>query len=272
MDKMDFQANLSSFRQEFNDYAENVMSQYDVSILSEPIKYSFFSGGKRLRPVIMMATADLLGLDTATVLPYALSLECIHVHSLIHDDLPSLDNDTTRRGVPCCHVVFGEGIGLLAGDALLNCAYEIALTDCDNPKKISALRYLSRMAGVFGMIGGQSMDISVPKLSKNSRDDLYSKKTSALFKAALCIPAIINDEDSCLLTLFEELGENLGILFQVTDDRIDGMNLNEVSQLDIDKVEKDVACYSDKCVGIIDKLGGWPFMKSLIKYICGRKG
>ena len=272
MDKMDFQANLSSFRQEFNDYAENVMSQYDVSILSEPIKYSFFSGGKRLRPVIMMATADLLGLNTATVLPYALSLECIHVHSLIHDDLPSLDNDTTRRGIPCCHVVFGEGIGLLAGDALLNCAYEIALTDCDNPKKISALRYLSRMAGVFGMIGGQSMDISVPNLSKNSRDDLYSKKTSALFKAALCIPAIINDEDSCRLTLFEELGENLGILFQLTDDRIDGMDLNEVSQLDIDKVEKDVVCYSDKCVQIIDKLGGWPFMKSLIKYICGRKG
>ena len=143
----------------FNDYCEKVFcSVKSPNRLAEAMKYSLFAGGKRVRPVLMLAFTDILGGDINEVLPFALALECIHTSSLIHDDLPALDNDKLRRGKPTSHVAFDEPTAILAGDALMNFAYEHALENCKSVKMIKAVEYLAKSTGVFGMISGQMTD------------------------------------------------------------------------------------------------------------------
>lgn len=215
---------------EYKDYFEKELYSQVSSLnsaeptLKEAMIYSLKNGGKRIRPVIMLATAELLGVDKKDVLSFAIAIECIHAYSLIHDDLPAMDNDDLRRGKPTNHKVYGEALAILAGDALLNYAFELILRRVSDKNSISAGRLLALYAGAFGMIGGQALDIlSEDKpLCDKSEEMLYNihaNKTGRLLSASVLVP-------SCLAgnLHFDELssfGKNLGLLFQITDDMLD---------------------------------------------------
>lgn len=212
----------SYFEKELYDKISNINSCENT--LKEAMLYSVKNGGKRIRPVIMLATAELLGISKEAVLSYCIALECIHTYSLIHDDLPAMDNDDLRRGKPTNHKVYGEALAILAGDALLNYAFELILRRVDDVNSISAGRLLALYAGAFGMIGGQALDIlsenlAVSEHSEKLLMDIHNNKTGRLLSASVLVP-------SCLAgnKLFTELsvyGKNLGLLFQITDDILD---------------------------------------------------
>lgn len=191
----------------------------------EAASYSLLAGGKRVRPVLLMATARMLGLDTETVLPFALALEMIHTYSLIHDDLPAMDNDSLRRGRPTCHIVYGEGMAVLAGDFLLNRAYEILLASITpgQSQAVLAARLIAEAAGSSGMIGGQSIDITVADkdLDLDLLKKLHQKKTGALLKAPLDAAACLADAKEEVQSALARYGADLGLAFQIRDDILD---------------------------------------------------
>ena len=223
---MSFTKIYSEYKEYFESELYNQVSTLNSAepTLKEAMIYSLKNGGKRIRPVIMLATAELLGVDKKDVLSFAIAIECIHAYSLIHDDLPAMDNDDLRRGKPTNHKVYGEAIAILAGDALLNYAFELILRRVSDKNSISAGRLLALYAGAFGMIGGQALDIlSEDKpLGDKSEETLYNihaNKTGRLLSASVLVP-------SCLAgnLHFDELstyGKNLGLLFQITDDILD---------------------------------------------------
>lgn len=189
-------------------------------LLYDAIEYAICGGGKRVRPMLMLLSADTLGLPAARVMRLAIALECIHTYSLIHDDLPCMDNDDYRRGRLTVHKVYGEGLAVLAGDALLNYAYEIILDACVNDNTLApAGLELAKAAGLTGMVGGQAADITRAEYTKEELLFMYSQKTGALIKAAIAIPYIISKSDK--LVLAQELGSKIGLIFQLADDVID---------------------------------------------------
>lgn len=197
------------------------------SNLKEAMNYSLLAGGKRLRPILCIATAELLGGDISKVLPYACSIEMIHTYSLIHDDLPAMDNDDFRRGKPTNHKVYGEAMAILAGDGLLNYAYENMLKAAlDNGCKenyIKAISIVSNNAGINGMIGGQVIDMdSEGKLVEEARlKSMHRLKTGALIKAPIEAAAIICNASSQQIDLLLRFAANLGLAFQIKDDILD---------------------------------------------------
>ena len=208
--------------------------------------YSLMAGGKRIRPAMMYMTAEMISLEDYVfdnVKKFALALELIHTYSLIHDDLPCMDNDDLRRGKPTCHKAFGEGIAVLAGDALLNRAYEIlfdlALTDPDNT---FAAQNIARLAGIRGMIGGQSIDISSEDkaISLDRLYELQKKKTGALIECAVCTPYyIVGDPDDETSRRLRKLASCLGLMFQIKDDILDVTSSAEVLGKNCGKDERD---------------------------------
>lgn len=198
----------------------------------DSVYYSLFGSGKRVRPYITIAVCDMLGGDSEFIKPLFSSLEMIHTYSLIHDDLPCMDNDDTRRGAPTNHVVFGYSTALLAGDALLNLAYETLFDSYEkvNNKSnyIKACGIISHAAGISGMVGGQIADMKYDESNQNkdALEYIYLNKTGELIKAAaLCgaLSADITNEEYSKIT---EYAKNLGMLFQITDDILD-MHNNE---------------------------------------------
>ena len=191
------------------------------------MRYSILAGGKRLRPVLMLAVGETHGRPVEIFRHAAVALECIHTYSLIHDDLPCMDNDELRRGQPTCHVKFGEALAILAGDALHTYAFEL-LTQCPylsaHPEKgFQVVKILAHRAGVGGMIGGQVLDIrfTARPISESDVLAIHQRKTAALITAALEIGAVIADvppEEYDALTAF---GQDLGIAFQIIDDILD---------------------------------------------------
>ncbi|MDE6411819.1 MAG: polyprenyl synthetase family protein [Clostridia bacterium] len=159
---------------------------YQPSILTESMRYSLLLGGKRIRPVLFLSTLDAYGYDYQTEMNFALALECIHTYSLIHDDLPVMDNDDFRRGKPSSHRAFGEANAILAGDALLSLAFDLLLSDCGkSPRHLAAAQELSRAAGAEGMIAGQSADIYFTggNAGREELDFIYNNKTGKLLVA-----------------------------------------------------------------------------------------
>ena len=197
-----------------------------IPVITEAMRYSLFAGGKRLRPILALLSCQLLGGMEEEVLPFACCIEMIHTYSLIHDDLPAMDNDDLRRGKPTNHKVFGEGYAVLAGDALLNKAFETMAGIIVNNHKleyIRAMEVISRASGISGMIGGQCIDL----YSENKDIDIdtlkrmHSKKTGALITASLAVGAIIskgNDDD---IKNIMEFGDLIGLAFQIVDDILD---------------------------------------------------
>lgn len=193
--------------------------------LLEAIKYSLFSGGKRFRPAVGFLLGNALGLETSRLLPWLSAVECIHTYSLIHDDLPSMDNDTLRRGKPTNHVVFGEATALLAGDALLTEAFSIISEYYqDSPKLgLQLVQILALASGVEGMVGGQAMDLgaSLENSDLQIAETIHHLKTGALIRSVaegLGVLAEVSPSDQARLTQF---GAHLGYAFQLKDDLLD---------------------------------------------------
>ena len=216
----------AGYQKEFSIYAKNYANglRTHPSILGESIKYSFLNEGKRIRPVLALATAEFLGLEKEEILPFALALEMIHTYSLIHDDLPSMDNDDFRRGRPSNHKAFGEANAILAGDGLLNEAYAICFQVCKKGMSyIEASCYLNECAGVFGMIAGQSADLEFSKRENDCTEEellyLYANKTGKLLLAPLLTASILKGRK--YYNELERFGKLLGTLFQMTDDILD---------------------------------------------------
>ena len=186
--------------------------------------YSVLNGGKRIRPVLMLEFYKLSGGNDDCAYNFACALEMIHSYSLVHDDLPCMDNDDFRRGKPSCHKAFGESTALLCGDALLTEAFSVAAKTMGIPSErvVKALAHLSASAGVSGMIGGQMIDMSLDEDADDSvLFDMYRLKTGALLKTACAIGCILAGAEDELVSIAEKFGEKLGVAFQIIDDILD---------------------------------------------------
>ena len=215
---------------------------YSLSPLVSAMEYSVVGGGKRLRPVLLLMSAETFGGTIQNVMPLALALELIQGYSLVHDDMPCMDDDELRRGKPTTHKAFGEAIGLLAGDGLLNLAAEVAtegaLISNDIKNYCKALNYLFSMSGFNGMAGGQGVDVYTEKYNPEAITEdvvlaMYEGKTSALFKAAVCCGAIASGANENQVKTLETFAKYLGIAFQLKDDLLDVTSSKEKLGKDI---------------------------------------
>lgn len=222
----DYEQKYAEYLHTFENYLENYASTLNTrpSILGDAMRYSLLSGGKRVRPVLMLAVADVLEVPQKDVLPFAVALEMVHTYSLIHDDLPAMDNDDFRRGKPSCHKAFGEAYAILAGDALLNQAFTLCF-DCalKGEKYALAAKLLSEYAGMNGMIAGQAADLYYSEQESELREEellfVQENKTGKLLLAPVLIPSIL--ADNRYFIRLEQFGKELGKLFQITDDILD---------------------------------------------------
>ena len=200
------------------------------SIIHKAMRYSIFSGGKRIRPILALAAAELFGRDAESVLKAACGIELIHTFSLIHDDLPCIDNDDFRRGKPSNHKVFGEAIALLAGDALLVSGFDLIIKNSEvkEIKKQSILKLIKEISfyiGTENMLGGQVEDIYLKNadIKKEDLTNLYMKKTAALICLSIRAGAILSGANQKQLEALTKYGENIGLAFQIIDDMLDIM-------------------------------------------------
>ncbi len=195
------------------------------SVVSEAARYSLMAGGKRIRPVMLMEFYRLCGGMDDAALPFAAALEMIHTYSLIHDDLPCMDNDDLRRGKPSCHKAFGEDVALLAGDALLTHAFLTAAKTADLPadRVTRAISVLAEKAGLGGMVQGQALDLAFETKTPTAQEILtmYTRKTSGLLQAAAMIGCILAGASEPLIAAAEEYGRCVGLAFQIIDDILD---------------------------------------------------
>lgn len=211
---------------------------YQETVL-DAMSYSFMAGGKRLRPMIMQKSYMAFGGQGCIVEPFMAALEMIHTYSLVHDDLPEMDNDELRRGKPTTHIKYGQAMAVLAGDGLLNYAFETALkavdmepTQDESIRILKAMKVLAGKAGVYGMIGGQVVDVESEKKNEQlSMDQLmfiHENKTAALLQSALMIGAILAGADDSDIAVLEEAGRHIGVAFQIQDDILDVTSTTEV--------------------------------------------
>lgn len=218
-------------------YQQNIM---------KAMNYSFLAGGKRLRPMLMFETYRLFGGKSKVIEPFMAAIEMIHTYSLVHDDLPAMDNDEYRRGKKTTHIVYGEAMGILAGDALLNYAFETATLAFDvepqNPGIGRALQILARKAGIYGMIGGQTVDVESENstdMTREKLDFIYRLKTSALIESSMLIGAILAGATRNEQKIIEEIAGKVGVAFQIQDDILDVTSTMEVLGKPIGSDEKN---------------------------------
>jgi geranylgeranyl diphosphate synthase type II len=191
--------------------------------LEEAMRYSLLAGGKRIRPVLALSTARAIGVDPAGVLPLAAALELIHTYSLIHDDLPAMDDDDLRRGRPTCHVKFGEDVAILAGDALYAEAFRHLLEHQggDPARVLAAARELAHATGVDGMVGGQYLDVADVASSPDELRTLHELKTGRLIAASVACVLLLAGMDEAATIAYRRYAAELGVLFQIVDDILD---------------------------------------------------
>lgn len=235
----------------------------------EAIDYSLFTGGKRLRPIMAIKSYEMFGKDIEEIIPYAIAIEMIHTYSLIHDDLPAMDNDDFRRGKPTSHKVFGEAMAILAGDGLLNLAFETisnhmetSRTIDDYKKHTRTFKEISKYSGIYGMIGGQVVDLLAnhDTMVKEKLMFMYKTKTAALIQSALVAGAIMGEATDNEIEYMREFGLNLGLAYQIRDDILDINEDKSIKKLtyltfhDIDKAKSSVDEYSNKAIDSLGKL------------------
>lgn len=203
--------------------------------IMEAMNYSVLAGGKRLRPMLMLETYRLFGGASRVIEPFLAAIELIHTYSLVHDDLPAMDNDEYRRGKKTTHAVYGEAMGILAGDALLNYAYETAARafsmEAENPRLGRAFQILAEKSGIYGMVGGQVVDVEAEGTSDITREKLdfiYRLKTGALLEAAMRIGAVLAGAGELEQQLVENVAAQIGLAFQIQDDILDVTSTMEV--------------------------------------------
>ena len=215
------------------DYVEKLLMEYMPKeegyqkTIMQAMNYSLSAGGKRLRPILTLESCKAVGGNEEDAIPFAMAIEMIHTYSLIHDDLPALDNDDLRRGKPTNHKVFGEAMATLAGDSLLNYAYEIMLSSSlnkENSKKyLKAIYEIAKHAGIYGMIGGQVVDVESENkiIDKDKLDFIHLNKTAAMIVGCMRAGAIIGDASEEELEKITKYSENIGLSFQIVDDILD---------------------------------------------------
>ncbi len=296
---MNFDEELRKRRDRANDIIERYLPGEDAvpGKLAEAMNYSIRIGGKRIRPILMMESYRMFGGHGTAVEPFMAAIEMIHTHSLVHDDLPAIDNDALRRGRKTTHAVYGEAIGILAGDALLNYAYETALQafrHTEDPQRVvRALEILSSETGLYGMLGGQSVDVEndkngVSALSKESLDYIYFHKTGALIEAPLMIGAALAGADKTETGCMKEIGSRIGLAFQIQDDILDVTGTTEelgkpvgsdtkndkttyVTLRGLDGARKTVKEQTDAAVRLLDSmLGEKEFLRELLIRMASR--
>lgn len=230
-----FLLHFEEFTQELNirkKLVEDNLLSYVVDayppIIHEAMCYAVFNGGKRIRPIMVLEGASLAGLKPEMVMPTACALELIHSYSLVHDDLPAMDNDDMRRGKPTCHIKFGEDIAILTGDALLTLAFELIAGNADIPgieykNVVKAITVVAKAAGSQGMIGGQVLDLQSEgkSIDYETLRTLHALKTGELFCASLLAGAILGGMDDARITKLESYARHFGLAFQITDDILD---------------------------------------------------
>lgn len=215
-------------------------------LIMEAMEYSLLAGGKRLRPMLMWETYRLFGGKGSVVEPFMAAMEMIHTYSLVHDDLPAMDNDEYRRGRKTTHVVYGEDMGILAGDALLNYAFETAsqafdLEDTDFLRVGKAMQILAKKSGIYGMIGGQVVDVKAAgeAISGEKLLFIYELKTGALIESAMMIGAVLAGADEAQTASVERIAKKVGLAFQIQDDILDVTGSQEVLGKPIHSDEKN---------------------------------
>ncbi len=258
----------------------------------EAMRYSALAGGKRLRPVLLLSVCEELGGKAEAALPFACALEMIHTYSLIHDDLPAMDNDDFRRGKPTNHKMFGEANAILAGDGLLHYAFEIMFASCvEHPEYIKAGHVISRFSGMDGMLVGQYVDVNSEgkPIDKDTLIYIHENKTAGLIKAALCAGAYVAGADEDVVSVLESIGSKLGIAFQIMDDILDVTSTSEklgkpvlsdiknekntyVSLFGLDKAKEDYERLNGEIYKELDGIDfKSDFMKKYIAYISKRE-
>lgn len=293
---MDFQTSLKQKTAEIESIIQKFLPEIagPQATVIEAMHYGMSAGGKRLRPMLMQETYRLFGGKDAVIEPFMAAIEMIHNYSLIHDDLPAMDNDEYRRGKKTTHAVYGETMGILAGDALLNFAFETAAKAFDlelSPKTAKALQVLGNKSGIYGMVGGQTVDIQ----SENKAVPLetvtfiHSNKTGALIEAAMLIGAVLagatpQEQDAVI-----QIASDVGFAFQIQDDILDVTSTMEelgkpvgsddknqkstyVSLLGLDKAKEEVAFLSGRAISILQALPYEnAFLEALIHSLIFRK-
>ena len=264
-------------------------------VIMEAMEYSLMAGGKRLRPMLMQETCRLFGEEPETLKPFMAALEMIHTYSLVHDDLPAMDNDEYRRGRKTTHIVYGEDMGILAGDALLNYAFETAFRAFEQSPEDSlkigrALTVLGRKAGIYGMIGGQVADVELEgtPLSMEQILFIHKNKTSALIEACMMIGAVLAGASKEDVLKMEECGEYIGLAFQIQDDILDLTGDEEeigkpvgsdeknhkttyVTLKGLERSQRDVEDISKKAIDILEKYDkGDCYLTNLTRFLIHR--
>lgn len=299
--------NKSQFMEELQQKVEhinNVLEKFlpaeegQQRIIFEAMNYSVRAGGKRLRPMLMEETYHMFGGSSAVIEPFMAAIEMIHTYSLVHDDLPAMDNDEYRRGKKTTHAVYGEAMGILAGDALLNMAYETAAKAFDmevaDARVARAFTVLAKKAGVYGMVGGQVVDVESEKsddcpVTREKLDFIYRLKTSALIESSMMIGAILAGASSDEVSRVEQIAAKLGLAFQIQDDVLDVTSSLEVLGKPVgsdeknnkatyvtfeglDKAVSDVERISKEAEKLLDDLGyDDAFLKELFEYLIHRE-
>ena len=299
--------NKSQFMEELQQKVEhinNVLEKFlpaeegQQRIIFEAMNYSVRAGGKRLRPMLMEETYHMFGGSSAVIEPFMAAIEMIHTYSLVHDDLPAMDNDEYRRGKKTTHAVYGEAMGILAGDALLNLAYETAAKAFDmevtDTRVARAFAVLAKKAGVYGMVGGQVVDVESEKsddcpITREKLDFIYRLKTGALIESSMMIGAILAGASSDEISRVEQIAAKLGLAFQIQDDVLDVTSTLEVLGKPVgsdeknnkatyvtfeglDKAVSDVERISKEAEKLLDDLGyDDAFLKELFEYLIHRE-
>ena len=281
--------------------AEHVIREYlpeesgFAKTMAEAMNYSMTAGGKRLRPILIRETYELFGGKDKLCEPFMAAMEMIHTHSLIHDDLPALDNDDYRRGRLTTHKVYGEAMGVLSGVALLNRAYEVMLSAFDltedKDRVIAAMRIIADKTGINGMLGGQSVDVENDgkPLEHKMLDYIYKNKTSALIEASMMTGAVLAGASEKELKVVEQAAENIGLAFQIQDDILDVTSTQEelgkpihsdeknhkttyVTLEGLDKASKDVEEISGRALDVLKTFPGRnTFLEELVAYLIHRE-
>ena len=294
--------NFEKELQEKKQHCESIIRTYlpkeegFAAQLAEAMNYSMEAGGKRLRPILMGETYRMFGGTSVIIEPFQAAMEMIHTSSLIHDDLPAIDNDMYRRGKKTTHAVYGEAMGILAGDALLNYAFETATKafdmEPDNHSIGKALQVLAFKAGIYGMIGGQVVDVQsegTGKITKEKLDFIYRLKTGALIESSMLIGAILAGATKSEQAVVEKAANDVGMAFQIQDDILDVTSTLEVLGKPIgsdeknqkvtyvtfeglEKAKEDVERYSNSAVAQMESLVVKnEFLNELLLYLISRE-
>lgn len=300
LNKSQFMEELQQKVEHINDVLEKFLpaEEGQQRIIFEAMNYSVRAGGKRLRPILMEETYHMFGGSSAVIEPFMAAIEMIHTYSLVHDDLPAMDNDEYRRGKKTTHAVYGEAMGILAGDALLNLAYETAAKAFDmevaDTRVARAFAVLAKKAGVYGMVGGQVVDVESEKsddcsITREKLDFIYRLKTGALIESSMMIGAILAGASSDEVSRVEQIAAKLGLAFQIQDDVLDVTSTLEVLGKPVgsdeknnkatyvtfeglDKAFSDVERISKEAEEQLDDLGyDDAFLKELFEYLIHRE-